>query len=410
MGNVSIEIGAGHIEGFCDSRFRGVLEQFIENFERHGEVGANVALTLEGKMLVDLWGGRKAPKGEAWTRDTMTLVFSCTKGAAALCAHFLVDRGLLDLDAPVSCYWPEYAQNGKEETLVSMLLDHTSGLPHVKTPVKQGGFYDYDHMVSLIEKEAPFWRPGTRTAYQAFTPAWLVGEVVRRITGKTIGQFFRSEFAVPLGLDFWIGLPETEEARVAPVIDPIVTDATLGTNFTQAIIHDPTSVPHLFSINNAGIDFNARACHAAEIGSANGITNGRAHALLYTPFANVTAKGPSIVSRDTLMRMSQVSSAAEQDGTLYAPTRFALGFMKTLDNRKRAGAMGLSFLVSDAAFGHVGLGGAVGFADPECRMAFGYNMNQKGESTFMNERGQALVDAAYLALGYRSNAGGAWAM
>ena len=209
---------AGRIEGSYDPKFKSVVDTFVENFETRDEVGANVAITLEGRTVVDLWGGRKARDGAAWDKDTVSIVFSCTKGATALCAHMLADRGLLDLDAKVGAYWPEYAKNGKEETLVSMMLDHSAGQPHVRTPLKEGGYYDYDYMVKLLEDEEPFWVPGIRNGYHGVTFAWTVGELVHRVSGKRLGRFFADEVAKPLGLDFTIGTPEATEPRIAPMI------------------------------------------------------------------------------------------------------------------------------------------------------------------------------------------------
>ncbi|HEY4344922.1 MAG TPA: serine hydrolase domain-containing protein [Parvibaculum sp.] len=402
--NVSRETRAGKIEGQYDPKFKGVYEAFIENFETRDEVGANVAITLDGETVVDLWGGRKERDGEAWTRDTVSIVFSCTKGATALCAHLLADRGQLDLDAPVADYWPEFAQNGKEEAIVSMMLDHSVGLPHLRTKLKDGAFYDYDYMVDMLAKEAPFWRPGTRNGYHGVTLAWTVGEIVHRAAKKRLGLFFRDEVAKPLGLDFWIGLPEEIEPRVAPMIYAEPDAATLQSKFTKAVMTDPTSPAHLFLMNGGGVNFNSREAHAAEIGSGNGISNGRGLAGMYAPLAN-----GKLVSKDTLARMSRVSMATHEDATLLIPTRFALGFMKSMDNRKVPNTHNMSCIMSDAAFGHVGMGGSLGFADPEAHMSFGYNMNRMGNGILVNERCQSLMDETYKALGYRSNASGVWA-
>ncbi len=401
----SRETKAGLVEGQLDPKFKGVAEAFVENFESRDEVGANVALTLEGQTLVDLWGGKKARDGEAWTHDTMSIVFSCTKGATAICAHILADRGLLDLDAPVAKYWPEFAQAGKEEVTVSMMLDHSVGLPHLRPKLKDGAYYDYDYMIGLLEKEEPFWVPGTRNGYHGVTFAWTVGELVHRASGKRLGEFFRDEVAKPLGLDFYIGLPEALEPRVALMIFAEPDAATLASRFSQTVMSDPTSPAHLFLLNNGGANFNSREAHAAEIGSANGISNGRGLAGLYAPLAN-----GKLVSADTLARMGRVSMATHEDATLLIPSRFALGFMKSMDNRAIPNTSNMSCIMSDSAFGHVGMGGSIGFADPEAHMSFGYNMNRMGNGILVNDRCQSLMDEAYKALGYRSNASGVWAM
>lgn len=404
----SADTPAGLVQGTCDEKFAEVADAFVENFTSRDEVGANVCVTIEGETVVDLWGGTKDSAGTPWEEDTVSIVFSCTKGATALCAHMLVDQGKLDLDAKVSDYWPEYACNGKEETTVAMMLDHSAGVPHVRPKVKDGGYNDYAYMVGLVEKEEAFWVPGTRNGYHGVTFAWTVGELVHRASGKRLGQFFADEVAGPLGLDFWIGTPEEIEPRVAAMI-PTLPDADAPlSRFTQAVLSDPTSASHLFLMNGGNFNFNDRAAHAAEIGSANGITNGRGLAGMYAPLANGgSLNGTSLVGADTLARMGRVAMATHDDATLLVPSRFALGFMKSMDNR-RGGVPDSSAILSDAAFGHVGMGGSIGFADPSTAMSFGYNMNRMGVGILLNDRGQSLIDGAYRSLGATSNASGCW--
>lgn len=413
MSNLTISKSTriGHVTGLCDPKFKDVLDAFIENFETRDELGASVAITIGGKSVVDLWGGRIGEGGAEWNRDTVSVVWSSTKGALALCAHMCADRGLLDLDSPVARYWPEFARGGKEEALVTMMLDHSVGLPHVRTQIKPGGTYDYDYMIGLLENEAPFWKPGIRNGYQAYTSAWLIGELVHRSAKKRLGSFFRDEVAGPLGLDFWIGFPADQEDRVAPMIFPPVTDNSHTSRLAKAAVADKDSPAHYLLFNTGGFNPNSREAHAAEIGSCNGITNARGLAGLYAPLANNGMQGTiRLAGDDTLTRMAQVSVATHEDATLMIPTRFTLGFMKAMDNRKLENATNYSLILSEAAFGHAGAGGSLGFADPGCRMSFGYTMNRMGVGLFLSERGQTLVDAAYRALGYRSNAGGVWAL
>jgi CubicO group peptidase (beta-lactamase class C family) len=407
---LSIETKAGKIEGRCDEKFMGVVDAFVTNFESRGEVGASCALTLEGKTVVDLWGGKKAPGGDAWDKDTVSIVFSSTKGAMALCAHMLVDRGALDLHAPIVSYWPEFGQNGKETATVVMSLDHSVGVPHIREAPKAGGFYDWDYMVDRVAKEQAFWPPGTRNGYHAITMSWIVGELVHRASKKRMGKFFNDEVAAPLALDFWIGLPETQEQRVAPMIQAPLPANPMESRFLRKAMTDTNSASHFFFRDFLAFNPNSREGRAAEIGAGNGITNARGLAGLYAPLANGgTAGGVRLVAPETIARMSRVTVATHEDATLVIPTRFALGYMKTMDNRHLGGIDGASCLLSEAAFGHVGAGGSIGFADPECKMSFGYTMNQMGHGLLLNDRGQALVDAAYKAVGYRSNASGAWA-
>jgi len=206
-------------EGTCKPGFERVAEAFAKNFDSKGEVGASVCLTVKGETVVDLWGGVADQKtGTPWTTDTVSIVFSCTKGATALCAHILASRGKLDLDAPVTELWPEFGKHGKEHVTTRMMLDHSAGVPALRAKVKDSGPYEWDYMTGLLADEAPFWPPGTRNGYHGFTFGWTVGEMVRRASGVSLGTFFRTEVAEPLGLDFWIGLPEEIEPRVAPII------------------------------------------------------------------------------------------------------------------------------------------------------------------------------------------------
>ncbi|MCB1749161.1 MAG: beta-lactamase family protein [Gammaproteobacteria bacterium] len=407
--HIDRETAAGRVCGRYDSRFGAVVAAFVDNFERRDEVGASCALTLEGRTVVDLWGGHTARGGTPWQADTLCTVFSSTKGAMALCAHLLADRGQLDLDAPVTDYWPEFGQGGKEAARVAMTLDHSAGVPHVRGKVKADGFYDYDYMVERVAAEPAFWEPGTRGGYHAISMAWTVGELVHRASGRRLGRYFDDEVARPLGIDFWIGAPAAVESRIASMIAAEPDEPWLATRFVQAALAAAETPTKLFMRDFLLVDANAPACHRAEIGSANGITNARGLAGMYAPLANGgSLGGVRLVGADTLARMGRVSMASHDDATLLVPTRFALGYMKSMDNRRVPNVVNSSVILSEAAFGHVGAGGSLGFADPECRLSFGYVMNRMGTGILLNDRGQALVDAAYTALGHRSNAAGVW--
>lgn len=404
---VNVQTENGSIQGFCNSRFQPIANEFERNFRERGEVGASVCLISEGETLVDLWGGfvdrgRSAP----WDRDTVCTVFSCTKGATAICAHMLASRGLLDIEAPVAQYWPEFATNGKEEATVRMMLDHSAGVPAFREPMKELGCTDWEYMVERLAAEEPWWKPGIRNGYHMLTFGWTVGELVRRVSGRSLGTFFQQEVAKPLGIDFWIGLPEEFEARVSPVINYTRRSSDAPSQFEMAIFNDNQSLQAKALLNNGGFDANSRACHAAEIGGGGGISNARGLAGLYAPLA---AGGGGLVDATTLARMAEVSSATKEDATLLVGTRFALGFMKSIDNRRRAFGDRDSAILSSDAFGHVGAGGSIGFADPTAGFSFGYAMNQMGRGILLNDRGQSLVDAAYRCLGYTSNDSGVWA-
>ncbi|MBW1888113.1 MAG: beta-lactamase family protein, partial [Deltaproteobacteria bacterium] len=348
--------------------------------------------------------------GETWKEDTVSVVFSCTKGAAALCAHILASEGLLDFDAPVVEYWPEFGKAGKEAITVKMLLNHQSGIAAIREPLPKGAFYDWDLMVHLLEEQEPFWEPGTRHGYHAYTFGWLVGEVVRRISRKSLGNFFQEKVAQPLGLDFWIGLPPEIEPRVAKMISP---EAQPNTLFFKTAQENKNSLQRLFLLNDGGffsaLEFDSRAAHAAEIPAANGITNARGLAGMYAPLScGGGLKGIDLVDSNNLARMSAVSSASDKDAMLLISTRLSLGFWKSMDNRGQHSEMLDSLIISEDAFGHPGAGGSIGFADPMERMSFGYSMNKMGPCLSVNPRGQNLIDAVYMTLGYTSDVSGRW--
>ncbi len=397
-----LEDGRG-IRGTCEPGYEAVLAAFRANFEQHDEVGASVCLTHHGKTVVDLWGGLRDPQtGTAWESDTVSIVYSCTKGATALCAHMLADRGKLDYNARVSDLWPEFSVGGKADTTIAMMLGHTSPVPHLREPIKAGGLVDWEYMVERVAAETAFWEPGTRQGYHGLTYAWTVGNLVRLAAGQPLGSFFAEHVAGPLGLDFHIGLPESEERRVAPMIAPNPSEVNFASNFFRMATGQAGSLPNLFLTNQGNSDFNGRAIHAAEIGSANGITNARGLAGMYAPLAN---GGGHLVSAETLARMGRVSAVTHEDAVLIQPMRFAMGFMASTDNR---GIGADSVILGEMGFGHVGMGGSIGFADPAAGISFGYTMNRMGAGILLNERGQALVDAAYNSLGWGSNATGAW--
>lgn len=413
--NCTVETGT--LGGFYDPRFERVAEEFEKNYRQRGELGASVCVMLDGEAVVDLWGGTaRADTGEPWNADTLSIVWSSTKGAVSFCTHLLGARGRLDIDAPVAEYWPEYAQNGKAATTVKMLLNHQSGICAVSDPLPDGAYADWEMMVKAIEKQTPFFEPGTAHGYQALTYGWLLGEVIRRVTGQSLGTFYREAIAEPLGIDFWIGLPEECEPRTARMILP-EPDLDDPAPFMRAML-DNASVQFL-ALGNCGgyMDFNGegvrgfdtRAAHAAEIGAAGGLTNGRGLAGMYAPLAcGGSLNGVEYVSPDALARMGAVSSAGGRDVTLLMPMRYSLGFFKSIDNRRAAPGMQDSMFLPEAAFGHPGYGGSIGFADPEARVSFGYNMNRMGQGMLLNPRGQGLIDALYQSLGYRSRESGNW--
>lgn len=399
--------GAYAVAGRLRADLAPVAEAFVANFAEREELGASVCLSLDGDIALDLWGGHVAEGGASWQRDTVSVVFSCTKTATALCLHVLAARGEIDLNDPVHTYWPAFASEGKEGITLAMLLDHTAGLPAVRSKLKPDCMTDADYMVAHLERETPFWEPGTRVGYHALTFGFLVGEIVRRVTGRSLGAFFRSEIAAPLGLDFAIGLPETDEARVSPVVPYRPSAADAETPFMRAA-KTPGSIANLFVFNSgywATEAVNTRAGRAAEIGAAGGVSNARGLATLYAALA----EGGEGLGLDaaTVGGFAQARAATHRDATLQSPARYGPGVMLGLG--RRATPVGEeSFVIGARAFGHVGMGGSVGLADPDCGMALGYTMNRLGGGMLLNARGQALIDAAYRCLGYRSDHAGYW--
>jgi CubicO group peptidase (beta-lactamase class C family) len=291
-----------------------------------------------------------------------------------------------------------------------MALAHQAGVPAVRTPLPPGAFADWDLMTAAIAAEAPFWEPGTRHGYHAFTFGWLIGELVQRVSGKPFALFFRDEVAGPLGLDFHIGLHARDEPRVAPTIpaQPPPPEAMAG--MWLAAFTDPASIPAMVLANSGGYlepgAADSRAMHSAVVPAAGGITNARGLAHMYRPLAlGGYYNGVRLVEPWALGAMERVVSSTSVDATLLVPTRWSAGFNKGVDNRGRAREKD-SILLSESAFGHPGMGGSIGFADPAARMSFGYTMNRQGTSLGIDERAQSLIDAVYRALGYCDAPGG----
>jgi CubicO group peptidase (beta-lactamase class C family) len=384
------------LHGHCDPAFQAVREEFERNFTERGDVGASACVIVDGEAVVDLWGGYADPETEQpWQADTLTVVMSSTKGATALCAHMLADRGLLDFDTPVAEYWPVFAANGKDAVTVGMLLNHQAGLPALRRPLLEGAFCDWDYMVNALADEALFWEPGTRFGYHASTFGWLVGEVVRRVSGKMPGKFFRDEIAEPLSVDLWLGVPDSELRRVTPLrpdpADPI--------SLALAGDIDPDSLFSLAFGNTGGYcdpnGWNNAAAYGAEICAGGGITNGRGLARMYAPLSlGGELNGVRLVGPETIQRMSRVQSAVNADATVGMPMRMTFGFQK----------VGSIAGFPDSAFGHGGWGGSVGFCDPDARLAFGYVMNQMHTSAQPRQsvNYESLATAAYRSLGYRA--------
>jgi CubicO group peptidase (beta-lactamase class C family) len=397
------------VNGRCDEKFREVRVQFEDNFASRGEVGASLAIYFEGELVVDLWGGLSAPQSErAWTRESLVEVFSATKGLSATCLNVMIDRGLLSVDAPVAQYWPEFGANRKDKVTVGMALSHQTGLPFWQTRVPRNGLLDWGFATAALAGEAPIWEPGTCHGYHGMTSGFIWGEIVRRVTGKSIGTFLRQEIAGPLGADVWIGLPESEESRVSNVI---LADFDPNSKMFAKAIAEPEWQGGRM-LDNCGDLFspeiiNSRAFRAAEGPATGGVATAHGLARVYAPLSlDGSIDGVRLVKESSLPGMRTARSVSSLDLMLRLPTTFTLGFSKTWGRREDS--EGNYMILGEQAFGTPGMGGSMGFADGQARLAFGYTMNRLGPGVALNRRGQSLIDAAYKAVGFTSHAPGFW--
>ncbi len=383
--------------GYCHEDFLEIERIFNDNFNKYQEIGSSLCVIVDGEIVVDIWAGHKnKDRTEEWSEDTLSIAFSSTKAALALCVHILIERGELDLKEKITKYWPEYGKNGKEETTIEMILNHSAGLPALRTKVKEGGFLDWDYMVNLIENEKPFWEPGKETGYHMMTTGWLIGELIRRITGKSFGEFFNNELKQPYGLNYWVGLPETEDERVAEIIPFDASPDDKPSGFATAFKNDRNSMQRLSLTNTGGYDYNAKETYRAELGAIGGITDARSMAKLLTPLAK---NNEELLSRDTVKKLSKSNIRTSIDNMLLFPTNFSNGFMLNMDNRSTFEGEGGSFMIGPNAFGHVGYGGSSAtFADPDSKISFGYLTNKLGGEYLINARAQNLITEAYKCL------------
>jgi len=382
------------VNGYCDEKFVEAKKIFEESINSGFELGCAITLEVEGKVVLDLWGGHaNLDKTEDWKEDTIVNVFSTTKGMASICLLQLVEKGLLDLDAPVSQYWPEFAANGKEAMPIRYLLCHKSGLCGVREPLDHGSFTNWELICSELAKQEPFWEPGSAHGYHALTFGHLVGEVVRRVSGKTIGQYFNDEIAKPLDLDFWIGLPEDKFSRVTdiqpnmpglmqkimmPILSRIPRFA--APNLVKMLLdfQDPTTVSGA-AFNNPqmkmdpkNMEANTREWRLAEIPAANGHGTARSIAKLYGALAIGGSKdGVHVLNPETIELARQTESDGKDLVLGQIHTRFGLGFM--------LGTEDVSMGPNKNSMGHGGAGGSLGFADIDNKISLGFTMNQMHE-------------------------------
>jgi CubicO group peptidase (beta-lactamase class C family) len=376
------------VNGTVAPGFERVREVFEANFAERGEVGAACSVWVGGREVVDLVGGVVAPGGEPYTRQTLQMVASATKGAMAICALRLVERGELDLDAPVAAYWPEFAAAGKAEVPVRWLLSHQVGLPYVDPVIPMAEVYKWTPMVEALAAQRPAWEPGTAHGYHAMTYGWLIGEVLARVTGVTPGEILRKEIADPLGIDFFVGLPEAEFDRVAPLIPAAPPAPGTPPDPLTALMLDPTQLAHraFFVPNGLLASMNDPAAWTAQMPAANGMATARALSTMYAACLGEVG-GVRLLSPD-MLAAATTPQAEGTDLVLGVESRFGLGFQLSYPLRPMAGA---------GSFGHYGLGGSVGFAHPARGVSFGYVVNQMLPGGMVDPRSSALIEAVFAA-------------
>ena len=367
------------ISGTCDDAFAMVRDQFEKNFDDGLELGASVCVTKDGETVVDLWGGDRDTAGNPWERDTICNIWSTTKTMSALVMLMLADRGIIDLEAPVATYWPEFAQNGKEGVLVRHVLAHTAGLPGWDPAIAPTDLYDQDLLAANLAAQAPWWEPGTQSGYHLVTQGHLEAEIVRRATGRTIGDYFRTEVATPLGADVHIGLPESEEHRVAQMLPPDVADLV-----------DPSTEPEgsigakaRSSVPLTAREQNTRAWRAAEIPAAGGTSNARGVARVHSVLANGGAvDGVELLSAPTIARIFE-EQAHNLDPVLNVRMRYGVGFGLMND------LIPLSASERSCFWG--GWGGSISVIDLDTRTSFAYVMNRMAGGMSGDLRGGMLA-------------------
>lgn len=380
------------IEGHVEPGYEGVREAFANNFSSHGDVGAAFCLYVQGQKVVDIWGGlADAKAGRKWDEDTLTLVYSTSKGVTAICAHLLAQRGQLNLDAAVTDYWPEFGQAGKSQIPVRWLLSHRAGLPAIDRHLTPEEALAWNPAVEALAAEAPMWEPGTQHGYHALTYGWLVGEVIRRTTGRTVGEVLSEEVSRPLDLDLWIGLPEAEEERVCRLIpvEPVqYTQDELSAlpperlAMLKAMASPDSLAMRALNVTDPPFNFNSRAVHAGELPAANAIGTARALAKLYAATIG-EIDGIRLLDPATVKDATE-EQASGPDQVLLQDTRFGSGFFLPSP---------FSPLMGPRSFGHPGAGGSLAFADPDRGIGFAYVMNRMQQNLSGDPRTADLIAA-----------------
>jgi CubicO group peptidase (beta-lactamase class C family) len=386
------------VHGRCAPAFESLRRALAEIMGAGSEVGAALAVHVGKQPVVDLWAGHtNSARTRPWDEHTIVNLYSVGKAVTAVCALRLVERGALDLDAPVSRYWPEFAQAGKKHLPVRYLLTHQAALPAVSRPLPPGSVLQWEAMTEALAAQEPWWEPGAGHGYHVNTYGFLIGEVVRRITSKSLGTYLRDEIAGPAGIDFFIGFGPELDARCADVIPPrpgpdgeqrnVLLDGDLATltglqRMRVGAYRNPPDLSGQGTINS-------REWRAAEVPSTNGHGNARAVARLYAALAGDGKLDGVHVLSPAIVEMAIAEQVYAEDLVLQRPTRFGLGFQLTMPERRLG--------PGPRSFGHFGAGGSLGFGDPDAHVAFAYAMNQ-GRAGWQHKHVRHLIDLVYEAL------------
>lgn len=385
------------VHGHVAPGFEEVRLEFERNFTNRGEIGAAVAAYWRGEKVVDLWGGRRTPEGDApWNEDTMVVVMSSTKGLSAMTLAIANARGWLDYDAPVARYWPEFAQEGKEAITVRQLLGHEAGLVLLDEELPIARMHDLDDVAQMLARQKPAWKPGTKHGYHAMTIGLYMQEIIRHVDPKhrTLGRFFHEELAVPLKVDFYIGLPPAiPDERIATVqpLSPARAIFALGHTphqFVERVLW-PWSLLRESLMIPSDLDYTQRRGLEIELPAGNGVGTARGMARAYAVFAEGGAELG--ITPETMARLTAVYEFARpKDAVFGLPAYYSLGFLRPGPN--------LAFGSTERAFGTPGAGGSFAFADPDAHLGYAYVMNKLDFYLTDDPREKSLRDAIYRAL------------
>ncbi len=373
------------INGTCEEEFLSVKKVFEDNFKDGLEVGASLAVSLKGKLVVDLWGGYadEACK-KAWKKNTIVNTFSTTKVMTALCCHILIDRGLIDVDDPVMKYWPEFGLNGKENILVRHVLSHSAGLPTFGQKIGIEELYNWEHITKIIENQRPWYKAGSKFGYHMITFGFLVGELVRRVSGKTLGEFFQDEIAIPLDIDFHIGLSKENYVRTADMIQSGESISNLQLFALKLLFNKAMKV--FFNPDLRNVDFNSDNWRKSEIPSSNGHGNARSIAKVGEILAcGGEIGGKKILSLSTIEKAIEIQIEGRDPISLYKSMKWGLGF----------GLLNDTLLLGPRSFYWSGAGGSFCVMDLEKKLSIGYAMNKMGGIIGADPRNKRISEAIW---------------